>query len=586
MSETVTVDLGTIAGELATSPSRAFLVVYAGEGDARKSRVIDLADGAEVTFGRSRACTVSIDHEKVSRTHARVWRAGNELWVQDLGSRNGTRVDGTLIEAATRVGAGDEIVVGPVVAVVGVSSGLRGSAAIAEAAEFEERLAAEVDRSQRFRRALAVVMLRLAGADDAIDAAVERIARAVRAMDLVADYGGDELAIILPEADGGAAADTARALAAAARAVGVAVHAGAAAYPIDGDDADGLVAAARSALRRARVTGADVAATPEAAPPDPGVPIILEPAMRRLYELVDRIADTPVTVLILGETGVGKELVADALHARSSRRAQPLVRLNCAALPENLLESELFGHERGAFTGAERRKVGYFEAASGGTLFLDEIGEMPAPLQAKLLRVLERRVITRVGGTAEIAVDVRLVCATHRDLEAEARAGRFREDLLFRVGGFTLAVPPLRDRLAEIAPLAEHFARGFAAELGQPAPTLTAAARDALARHDWPGNVRELRNAVERAVVIAGAVIDVEHLPDRVRNAGLRAPSPPGAAPPDMKEHLADVERAAIAAALAAAGGNQTRAAQQLGVSRRALIYKMEKYGLKPPPAR
>src|SRR5262249_3606478 len=175
------------------------------------------------------------------------------------------------------------------------------------------------------------------------------------------------------------------------------------------------------------------------------------------YTLVERIADTPMTVLILGETGVGKELVAEAIHRRSSRRDRSLIKLNCAALPESLLESELFGYERGAFTGAERRKVGFFEAADGGTLFLGEIGEMPLALQAKLLRVLERKVITRVGGTTEVATDARLIAATHRDLESEVRTGRFRQDLLFRIGGFTLVRPPPRARARGGGPLARHL---------------------------------------------------------------------------------------------------------------------------------
>jgi transcriptional regulator with GAF, ATPase, and Fis domain len=290
-----------------------------------------------------------------------------------------------------------------------------------------------------------------------------------------------------------------------------------------------------------------------------------------------------MTVLILGETGVGKELVCEAIHRGSSRRDRPLIKLNCAALPETLLESELFGHERGAFTGADRRKVGFFEAADGGTLFLDEIGEMPIALQAKLLRVLERKVITRVGGTGEVPTDARLIAATHRDLEADVRAGRFRQDLLFRIGGFTLAVPPLRDRPAEILPLAEHFARQTADEQGRTVPALSAEARDALAGYAWPGNVRELKNAIERALVLAGDAITAADLPDKLRDAAHRLrPMTPSS---DVRGQLAEIERAAIVAALDAEGANQTRAARRLGLSRRALIYKMEKYGLKAPPA-
>jgi transcriptional regulator with PAS, ATPase and Fis domain len=292
-----------------------------------------------------------------------------------------------------------------------------------------------------------------------------------------------------------------------------------------------------------------------------------------------------MTVLILGETGVGKELVAEALHEQSARASGPLVRLNCASLPDTLLESELFGYERGAFTGADRRKIGYLETAHGGSLFLDEIGEMPLALQAKLLRVLEQRTIVRVGGTAEVPVDVRLIAATHRNLEEESRAGRFREDLYFRISTFTLAVPPLRDRRDDILPLAEHFARSFAAELRQPPPALGEEVRRVLLGYRWPGNVRELRNAIERAVVMSGgAGLSPDHLPERVRAAAPPRVLEPAGDGIDMREHIADIERAAIVEALEATGGNQTHAAERLGVSRRALIHKLEKYGLKPPP--
>jgi transcriptional regulator with PAS, ATPase and Fis domain len=290
-----------------------------------------------------------------------------------------------------------------------------------------------------------------------------------------------------------------------------------------------------------------------------------------------------MTVLILGETGVGKELVAEAIHRGSPRRTGPMVKLNCAALPETLLESELFGHERGAFTGADRRKQGFFEAAHGGTLFLDEVGEMPSSLQAKLLRVLENKVITRVGGTAEIEVDVRVVCATHRDLQMDVRTGRFRQDLLFRIGGFTVAVPPLRDRRAEIVALAEHFVRAAAAEAKRPPPALAPEAREALLAYRWPGNVRELENAMERALVLCEDTIMLADLPDRLRELTPRSGASAGPVA-SIHGQLEDLERTAIVAALEANADNQTRAARSLGLSRRALIYKMEKYGLKPPP--
>ncbi|MCE9577924.1 MAG: sigma 54-interacting transcriptional regulator [Deltaproteobacteria bacterium] len=546
--------------------------------------MVELPDGAEIVFGRSRAVTIPVDHDKVSRQHARVTRRGGQIVVEDLGSRNGTRVNGEKIEGPQPVVAGDEIAVGPAVAVVGVASRLGRDARIASPDTLDDRLASEVDRALRYHRPLAVIMLRLEGEVGVIDAAVERVAGNVRRMDQIAEYGRDEYAVIVPEADRTGALEAARRITADAAAPGLIVHAGVAACPDDGGTPDALIAAARAALRVARTGAVEVAAPPVV--PIPGDPVANAPAMRRLYELVARIADTPITVLVMGETGAGKELVTEALHLGSSRRAQPLIKLNCASLPETLLESELFGHERGSFTGAERRKLGYFEAATGGTLFLDELGEMPLGLQAKLLRVLERRAIIRVGGTSEIGVDVRVVAATHRDLEDEIKRGRFREDLYFRISGFTLVVPPLRDRHEDIGPLVDRFARGFAQELGQREPGVTPAAREALAAYAWPGNVRELRNAIERAVVLsAGATIDLSHLPDKVRDAARRQ-APPSASSTDMREQLAEMERAAIEAALAAVGDNQTRAAERLGISRRALIYKMEKYGLKPPPQR
>jgi len=292
-------------------------------------------------------------------------------------------------------------------------------------------------------------------------------------------------------------------------------------------------------------------------------------------------------VLLLGETGVGKEVVAELIHRSSPRASRPFVRLDCASLPPTLLESELFGHERGAFTGADKRKLGYFEAAEGGTILLDEIGELPAALQSKLLTALERRIVTRIGSTEEIPIDVRVIAATNRDLQEEVKQGRFREDLYYRLAVFTIFVPPLRDRPGDIIPLATRFTRQFAAELGQSAPGFTAATRAALEAYAWPGNVRELRNAIERAVVLTPVGdIDITALPDAIQaRANLSAAE---ATPFQLDGHvpaqLQQMERTAIVAALEATGGNQTQAARRLGISRRSLIYKMERFGLKSPP--
>ena len=570
-TEPITQEAGTA---LATQGGpHAFLVIHI-EGGERSSRVIDLPDAVALTFGRSRGATIHVDSEKVSRLHARVRRTGDVIEVEDLGSRNGTRVNGEKIRGLTRVTSGDEISMGPILAIVGVASGLRRSSSVADGLAGEARLVAEVDRSVRYHRPLTIGLVRIAS-----DPVIDAISRALRPMDLIAEDAGDDYFLILPElgrTEGNVAVERLLDL---ARAAGGPVSAATALCPDDGTTVETLIGCLRGGLRTGRPprpTAASVATGNE--------PILLDAAMRRVYSLVDRIAETPMTVLILGETGVGKELVCEAIHQRSARRDHPLIKLNCAALPENLLESELFGHERGAFTGAERRKIGFFEAADGGTLFLDEIGEMPLPLQAKLLRVLERKVITRVGGTTEVATNVRMIAATHRDLEAEVRAGRFREDLMFRIGGFTLVVPPLRDRPTEIVPLAERFAFSAATEQGRTPPVIADDARDALAGYAWPGNVRELKNAVERALVLCGDQITGADLPEKLRDARQRVRLVVPTA--DMRGQVAEVERAAIVAALEADAQNQTRAARRLGLSRRALIYKMEKYGLKPPPAR
>ena len=303
--------------------------------------------------------------------------------------------------------------------------------------------------------------------------------------------------------------------------------------------------------------------------------MVADRAMSALHDVVGRLAPTNATVLITGETGTGKEVIADRLHALSPRAKGPFVRINCASVPEALLESELFGHEKGAFTGADRRRAGHFEAASDGTLLLDEIGELPLAVQAKLLRVLERRAVTRLGSSDETPVDVRIVCATHRNLEQDVQSGRFRQDLFYRISTFTLEVPPLRDRPTEILLLADAFLRRLAAAAGKKAPALSGEAAGLLLAHGWPGNVRELRNAMEHAVVMAdGEFVLPSHLPKAVRGA-------PAAAPAAMRDTLEEMERQAIAAALAAERDNRTRAAKRLGVSRRALIYKMIKYGLR-----
>ena len=304
------------------------------------------------------------------------------------------------------------------------------------------------------------------------------------------------------------------------------------------------------------------------------------PAMGQVYALVERIAPTRSSVLVTGETGTGKELVARAIHDLSPRRERFFVPLNCAAIPSELLESELFGHVRGAFTGADKDRVGKFELADGGTLFLDEIGDMAYPLQAKLLRVLQEGVIERIGSNKRITVDVRVISSTHRDLPAAIRDERFREDLYYRLNVFNIELPPLRARREDVVPLARHFLARFARDVGKPAPALTPAAAAVLEQHAWPGNVRELQNLMERAAVLSdGPEVDAGFfrvlLPAVEPKAGE-----PAAESLLLEPAVAELERRLILRALSAAGDNKVEAARLLGVSERTLWYKLKRHGL------
>ncbi len=291
--------------------------------------------------------------------------------------------------------------------------------------------------------------------------------------------------------------------------------------------------------------------------------------------MVQRVARSSAAVLIWGETGTGKELIARAVHQHSSRAHKPLIDINCAALPENLVESELFGYEKGAFSGADSPKAGLFEMADKGTLFLDEIGELDLKVQAKLLRVLDGAPYYRLGGNRKITVDVRLIAATNRDLEDAVRKGTFRADLFHRIAQFQFHVPPLRERPDDIAPLACHFLR----QQGALGSRFSADALKVLASHTWPGNARELRNAVVQASIAAdGKEIQPEHLPIRVTAAPTPAPSRTPAVAPVSSETLDGAERAAIQRALDASGNNHTAAAELLGISRRTLLRKLKQY--------
>ena len=332
-------------------------------------------------------------------------------------------------------------------------------------------------------------------------------------------------------------------------------------------------------------------------PPEQDVGLVIaDERMAQLHRLLRAVAQGTISVVLLGETGVGKEVIAQSIHRYSPRATRPFVSINCAAIPEALLESELFGHERGAFTGAVREKAGLLETADGGTLLLDEVGEMPLPAQAKLLRAIETRQIVRVGGVRPRPVDVRFVSATNRDLEQLIAARAFRRDLFFRLNGISVHVPPLRERLAELEGLARRFLAEFGASLGRRALSLSNEALAELRTHAWPGNVRELRNVIERAVLLCeGPEIRAEHL-SLAPLGGETVPAGPESVPAStdagelpyggLSDELQATERKRILEALERCAGNQTRAAEMLGISRRSLIHRLETYGVPRPRKR
>lgn len=308
--------------------------------------------------------------------------------------------------------------------------------------------------------------------------------------------------------------------------------------------------------------------------------------MQNLFKTVGRVAQTNATVLITGESGSGKELIAKAIHTNSPRKDGPFIRVNCGAMPEGLMESEMFGHEKGSFTGAVATKVGRFEMADSGTLFLDEVGELTLPLQVKILRALQDKEFERVGGNPTFHVDVRIIAATNRNLEEMVEQGKFREDLYYRLNVVPIHVPPLRERTADIPFLIEHFVKLSAQAAGCPEPLITQEARDLLQRYSWPGNVRELANMLERTVIMSNGVIDIDDLPgiqnvvpvSSVSSGGQETLTVPFTG--SLKEMSHALEREIIIRSLKKHGGNRMKTALALDISRRALLYKLEEYGL------
>jgi DNA-binding NtrC family response regulator len=520
----------------------------------------DLPTTGEVTVGRGRECQVVIPDSLASRQHLRL-HLGTVIEVEDLGSANGTRVRERKLAAFERVAicAGEAIAVGTSILMVMHNRAQSVVRPVLAHEDLVGRVEWECARAQATGGCFSVMRLHLrSGTESAL---AQAAARALRAIDVFGLYGGEQYDVLVPGLDGAAAAVLAGTLDRALAALGASAQIGLATYPRDGRHAGALLAKAGGQIDQQK-NGEDAAV--DAA----------DPAMQRVLALAERAAAGNINVLILGETGAGKEVLARTLHGLSARASRPFVCVDCAALSATLLESELFGHERGAFTGAASAKPGLLETAPGGTVFLDEVGDLPLPLQAKLLRAIENRQITRVGGVRPRDIDVRFVAATNRDLESAITSGEFRRDLYFRLNGMALTVPALRERPADIEPLARTFLTQAAQAARRPTPVLSIEARRLLKGYAWPGNVRELRNTMERALLLCtGAEVGPEHLPESTLKQRVLSSSP--AAEPSERER--------IVAALAECAGNQSRAARSLGMTRKTFIARLESYGVARP---
>ena len=568
--------------------------------------------------GRSADAEISIIDPSISRSHLHIAcdLAEAEMRIRDLGSSNGTRLRGQRIDPNVDydIEPGDFIELGASTLVV-----QRGAADSKPRRRwnhgyFELRLEEECALAKSEGSELAVLRLKASGGVEP-KAIEETLSALLGPRDLLALYAPGEYEVLLVESSPQVANQAADGIRFGLSRLGAEVEVGLAFYPRDAQTPDVLVARAGEGVHGpSPAHGTDVS---------PGF-VVEDRKMRQLYELVERIAKSDISVMILGETGTGKEVMSRTVHERSPRVGKPFLALNCGAFPLELLESELFGHERGAFTGAHKAKIGLLETANEGTVFLDEIGDMALSTQVKFLRVIEERRLRRIGGIELVRIDVRFVAATNRDLERDVRSGRFREDLYYRLNGIALVIPPLRERTGEIPLLAKSFAHEARRRAGyQGRQVFDDAAMSLLLGYAWPGNIRELKNVIERAVVLAGAgTIAPEHLPvDKLSSSvifgasgeqsgsfGLPTPAVPTRVPtmrPDtmgvvgaetlfdvplnpldrvsLLSELEEIEKRRIVETLDRCGGNQTHAARELGMTRKVLINRIERYEIPRP---
>jgi two-component system, NtrC family, response regulator AtoC len=564
------------------APGTAYLLVVQDDS----SSIFHLPRSGAVVIGRVSDAELQLGHASVSRRHATIRIDDGMMSIADLGSHNGTRVNGELVQDARSLASGDVVSVGDVVLVVHVSIPTVVSRATHTETSWRRRLAEEMDRALTYKRSLGVITV--VGLDPPV---IARMSNALRLIDVVGEGTDGHALLLLPEVDRDHAREIAERALAAVRSVAPAVRAGLAMCPADACDADTILLAARAAARRAR-SGALAEAAEAVTCLELGSRrvTLADPAMTRVFALLERLAGSMLPVLISGETGVGKENAAYAVH-HWSKRTGSFIAVNCAAIgPESLVESELFGHDKGAFTGAVAAKPGLFESAAGGTVFLDEAGELPPSIQAKLLRTLETRRIVRLGETKERPIDIRLVAATNRSLGDEVKAGRFRQDLFFRLSGATVILPPLRDRRCEIAMLAREFLAEACTRANRDPMTITPEAMQVLLTYTWPGNVRELKNTMEYVTATApDDHVELYDLPEGLGGAAPTTASRPELPPIEVDagttfrpiaEELRELERKRMSEALVAADGVRTRAAQLIEMPIRTFTLKLKQYKL------
>ena len=554
-----------------------------------------LPKNGAMSIGRADNADIRITDPLASRLHARLHITEGMFEIEDIGSINRTKVRDVALDAGERVAVlpGEAVTIGSTILMVQETRQAARNRRVWPHTHFEARIEEECARETRMP--FAIIRLAVEGNQPAGTVA-DTISPALRTSDMLALYGPSDYEIFLPATSPDLGSAINNDLIGRLRAQSIVARTGIACHPRDGQTPEALVARSSERLR-----GRELPAPVE------GV-VVEDPRMRRVYGLASSAARGAISVIVLGETGVGKDVMAQEIHRMSPRAKAPFVAINCAAVSEGLLESELFGHEKGAFTGATEAKAGLLESAPGGTVFLDEIGDMPPKLQATLLRVIQTRQVQRVGSVKTRPIDVRFIAATHRDLEAEIGAGRFRQDLYYRLNGITLTIPPLRERRSEILPLVRSFLAQFAREMGdKPAPEVSPEAARLLEAYSWRGNVREVRNVVERALLLCeGSEILPEHLPieSMAANAisfanvpapGMTPPPPtpaafPAAAPvpadfarPTSPMNAAEDEKERILRVLAECAGSQTRAAKVLGIARSTLIARLDEYGVPRP---